>query len=178
MSQQPTEAAKLPSIAEVTAILEMCDKHDLPVAELPGLWDKFQKLEQVERRINIQNGNMDREISRLRELTNELDAQLRDEKLNTASLEANNGSLLAHISELQELLEAAERSTRVDDLEDLVSHYRCGMAGMKEIADNPHFSNELRLQLIRNCLYVFEPEHKACPDDCKGVNNAGGCACA
>ncbi|ENQ1546069.1 hypothetical protein ACEOHC_003881 [Salmonella enterica] len=79
----------------------MCDDHDIPLEKLPKLWDEHQQLKQVERRAGIQNGNMDREIGRLRMLTAELDAQLRDERDKTARLKA-------HIAELQDLLEAAE----------------------------------------------------------------------
>ncbi|EAM1616269.1 hypothetical protein EU642_21780 [Salmonella enterica] len=111
MTDQPNEAARLPTVAEVVAILEMCEAHDLPVDKLPGLWDRYQQLEKIERRAGIQNGNMDREIARLRGLTSELDAQLRDERLKTAALETNIAAYKAHIGELQDLLEAAEKGS-------------------------------------------------------------------
>lgn len=94
--------------AEVKAVLAMCEKHDIPLAQLPGLWDRYQALEQIERRAGIQNGNMDREILRLRGLTSELDAQLRDAQMQIAALETNAEAYKAHITELQDLLEAAE----------------------------------------------------------------------
>lgn len=187
----------LPTVPEVVAVLKMCSDHDIPIDKLPKLWDEYQQLQQIERRAGIQNGNMDREIKRLRGLVAELDAQLRDAKL---PQEDNDQMALyrQRIADLTEtesrlesqirLMEAQQRdqddamqeqadrfaallarckhfealadTSRMDDLEDLIAHYRCGMEGMKVLADLRHFSNEFRLCLIRKTLYTFEPTLK------------------
>lgn len=221
MSQELSESARLPSVPEVVQILEMCEAHDLPIDQLPGLWDKYQALEQVERRINIQNGNMDREIIRLRGLTASQDKDLRDERLNNSALESNAEMLKLRIIELEALLADAKRvaagldddkarlaaqlsdtqtlvdgintgadclrdkyeallcrckhfesladQERIDNLEDLLAHYKAGMAGMKDLIRIPWFSNEFRLELVRRALYVFEPELKRV--DCSGAQH-------
>ncbi|EJG5415718.1 hypothetical protein NAD41_002357 [Salmonella enterica] len=216
LPEGPLPPDYLPSIPEVVAVLKMCVDHDLPLEKLPGLWDKYQALEQVERRINIQNGNMDREIIRLRGLTSELDKQLADERQRVKELqEALNNSLhgakhgnanqvelyrqrIRDMEQAEACLESQililETNQRDQDaamqeqadryealrlrckhfedladprqreaLEDLVTHYREGMNGLKKLAQNPHFSNELRVDLMRRVLYVFEPELKITP---------------
>ena len=149
-------AEHLPLIGDVVAVLKMCVDHDIPLDKLPRLWDEHQQLQQVERRAGIQNGNMDREIKRLRQLTGELDKQVKDGELTLQELQDKYDALLSRCKHFEGLANAR----RIEDLEDLVAHYRCGMNGMKEIANNCHFSNELRLYLVRTCLYTFEPELK------------------
>ncbi|EAB4417339.1 hypothetical protein D7B12_18075 [Salmonella enterica] len=203
----------LPLVGDVVAVLKMCVDHDLPLEKLPKLWDDYQQLQQIERRAGIQNGNMDREIKRLRGLTAEQDKQLKDERLHVQELQARITELerkpspvayhvemyttrIKDLEETESRLEAQVRTMeahqrdqddalqeqadryaallarckhfealadhrRLEDLEDLIAHYRCGMEGMKVLADLGHFSNEFRLCLIRKTLYTFEPTVKA-----------------
>ena len=183
------------------AVVAMCEEYDVPLLDLPGLWDKARHLDEenrrlitVERKTGILNGNMERELQRLRQFSHEqaniikdMTAELQEwsQKYDRAiqSAENNCSSLMRandriceleeQRDELQDKFQSAvmrskhyerlhqERDpARIDDLEDLVAHYRCGINGAKELADNKHFSNELRLHLIRKVLYVFEPELK------------------
>ncbi|EIP9221039.1 hypothetical protein LT875_002486 [Salmonella enterica] len=98
-SELPAE--HLPLVGDVVKVLQMCIDHDIPLDKLPKLWDEHQQLQQVERRAGIQNGNMDREIARLRVLTADQDAQLRAERREIDRLRA-------HIIELQDALDVAE----------------------------------------------------------------------
>ncbi|EDY2029980.1 hypothetical protein GTB64_004422 [Salmonella enterica] len=224
----------LPSIPEVVAVLKMCVDHDIPLEKLPRLWDEHQQLIQIERRAGIQNGNMTRELERLRQLTAELDKQIRDsaielgdrddeikrleaierhlgaqadkdlaciQQLETriAALEGNPDQLALYRQRIHDMTETESRlesrivcmeqdkreqddamqeqsdryaallarckhfealadHRKADALDDLVCHYREGMNGLKQIAKNPHFSYELRVDLMRRVLYVFEPE--------------------
>jgi hypothetical protein len=199
----------LPSVPEVVAVLKMCVDHDLPLNKLPKLWDDHQNLQQVERRAGIQNGNMDREIKRLRGLVSELDAQLRDRngdaanqlelyRTRIADLEETEGQLRACIDNMQadkdkddditaryatrvdELegqlecyvdkyeallarckhFEAIADPSRIHELEERILDYRAGIGGMKEIVTCSFFSFELRCELLRKCLYVFEPQQR------------------
>lgn len=183
----------LPSVGEVVSVLKMCTDHDIPLEKLPGLWDEHQRLQQVERRAGIQNGNMDRELKRLRGLTSELDKQIADERLYAKGLEADKQSLTDQLGQVKAMLEdmnagadelrtqyeallcrckhfegVADQS-RIDTLEDLLAHYKAGMAGMKDIIQIRWFSNEFRLELVRRALYVFEPELKRM--DCSGSHH-------
>lgn len=180
------------------SILAMCEAHDLPIDQLPGLWDKYTNLQQVERRAGIQNGNMERELMRLRELTHEQEKSLQDYtnelqlyRTRIADLEETEGHLRCRVRELEgfqdkqfetidnmqvkynELgdkyealllrckhFEELANPKRIDDLEDLIAHYRSGMQGMNELAANKHFSNDWRLWLITRTLNVFEPSVK------------------
>ncbi|EPT1451882.1 hypothetical protein ACVOZ6_003470 [Escherichia coli] len=152
---EPDNAAALPAaaISDVIAVLKMCDEHDIPLEKLPKLWDEHQQLQQVERRAGIQNGNMDREITRLRGLTAELDKQVKDADIRYQDLEDRFQALLLRCKHFEGLAD----QQRIDDLEDLISHYRCGMEGMKAIDEISWFSPEFRLSLIRKALYTFEP---------------------
>lgn len=195
---KPFPREHLPTVPEVVAVLKMCSDHDIPLDKLPKLWDEHQNLQQIERRAGIQNGNMDREIKRLRGLVAELDAQLRDERARETpdgnqlalyaerikDLESTERKLEDQIRELENkqreqdaaMQEQADRYSallarckhfegladqkRIDELEDFIAHYRCGMEGMKVLADLRHFSHQFRLCLIRKTLYTFEPSLK------------------
>lgn len=146
-------ADQLPLVSEVVAVLQMCEEHDIPLNKLPKLWDEHQQLQQVERRAGIQNGNMDREIKRLRELTAELDKQIHDGRIEREDMEIRYHALLLRCKAFEEQAD----QKRLDTLEDLIAHYRCGMEGMKAIYDIQWFSPEFRLTLIRKALYTFEP---------------------
>lgn len=199
---------ELPTVEQVAAVLAMCEAHDLPLNQLPNLWDKYQALQQVERRSGIQNGNQLRELERLRASIKELEQRANDAELQAQlyrtrveDLEETEGKLTARVKELEALgldgasllrqitalesrieqdgiaysdltdkyealrlrckhFESAADPKRIEDLEDLLAHYRSGMEGMKQLADIKHFSNEWRLWLIRRTLNVFEPQLK------------------
>ena len=65
-------------IEKVTAeaVVAMCEECDLPLSDLPGLWDKARSLDEenrrliaVERKTGILNGNIERELQRLRQFS-------------------------------------------------------------------------------------------------------------
>lgn len=168
---------ELPTIEQVASILAMCEKHDLPLSDLPNLWDKYTALQKVERRAGIQNGNMDREIKALRERNAELEAlglECAPLLRQITALESRiqqDGIAYQDLSDKYEALrlrckhfEAIADQRRLEDLEDLVEHYRSGMNGMKELAANKHFSHQWRLWLITRTLNVFEPTVKGKAD--------------
>ncbi|HGX3708956.1 TPA: hypothetical protein ACNEJR_003717 [Escherichia coli] len=188
------EALTLEQAHECKQVLAMCKEHDLPLADLPYIWDKYQeqanearrldielkRVNDVERKAGIANGNMERELQRLRQLTNEQAKIIQSDNIELTSLRElglDSAAQLRNITDLElqveELtckyesvllrckhFEGLADQTRIDDLEDLVSHYRCCINGAKDIARISHFSNELRLHLIRVVLGVFEPKVK------------------
>ncbi|EIW6162763.1 hypothetical protein MF451_003760 [Salmonella enterica subsp. enterica serovar Saintpaul] len=117
---------ELPTIEQVASVLAMCEKYDLPIAQLPDLWDKYTALQKVERRAGIQNGNMDREIKRLRELTAEQDKQLKAAygdvdlcRLRISDLEETEITLRARVKDLEGLaVQAAPLLRQITELED------------------------------------------------------------
>lgn len=163
----------LPTIEQVNAVLAMCEQYDLPLSSLPNLWDKYQCLQQVERRLGIQNGNLERDLIQANKRVDELEKLglecaplLRQITALESRIEQTN-SAYEGLTEKYEALrlrckhfEEKADPRKLDDLEDLIAHYRSGMQGMKELADNKHFSCEWRLWLIRRTLNVFEPQLK------------------
>lgn len=175
-------------------VLVMCKDHDLPLADLPYIWDKYQqqsnetrrleaevkRLNDVERKTGIANGNMERELQRLRQLSNEQAKIIQSDSIELESLRAlglDSAAQLRRITELETQLETLTDKyealalrckhfeeqadpSRIEDLEDLICHYRCCIDGAKDIARITHFSNELRLRLISTVLAVFEPKVK------------------
>lgn len=147
---------ELPTIEQVAGILAMCDDHDIPPSQLPGLWDKYTALQQVERRLGIQNGNMERELIRLREQTSEqetrLNAQMHTIELQAVrihDLEETEDTLRARVRELEALgLDSAAYLRRITELEDQIGTFtdkyealllRCkhfeGLADQRKMAD-------------------------------------------
>lgn len=188
------EALTPEQVNQCLQVLTMCKDHDLPLADLPYIWDKYleqanearrldievKRLNDVERKTGILNGNMERELQRLRQLSHEQSKIIQSDNIELESLRAlglDSAAQLRQITELElqveELtckyesvlcrckhFEELANPSRIDDLEDLVSHYRCCINGAKDIARISHFSNELRLHLIRVVLGVFEPKVK------------------
>lgn len=142
---------ELPTIEQVARVLAMCEEHDLPLAKLPKLWDEHTALQQVERRYGIQNGNMERELMRLRQLTHELESQLKDSNQALAEL---RGPALDSTLQLH----------RIVALEDTVLHYRDLFRDMRLILRSRHFAPELRLTLIATALTTVEPTAKDAPN--------------
>ncbi|ECN9265161.1 hypothetical protein ZL58_14090 [Salmonella enterica subsp. enterica serovar Typhimurium] len=147
---------ELPTIEQVAGILAMCDEHDIPPSQLPGLWDKYTALQQVERRLGIQNGNMERELIRLRQLTSELDKQISAAsgevelyRMRIKDLEETEDTLRARVRELEALgLDSAAYLRRITELEDQIGTFtdkyealllRCkhfeGLADQRKLAD-------------------------------------------
>lgn len=173
-------------------VIRMCKEHDLPLADLPYIWDKYQeqanecrrldielkRVNDVERKAGIANGNMERELQRLRQLTNEQAKIIQSDNIELTSLRElglDSAAQLRNITDLElqveELtckyesvlmrckhFEGMADPKHIEALEDLVSHYRCGIKGAIDIARIPHFSNELRLSLVERVLGTFEPQ--------------------
>ena len=139
----------LPTVQQVSQVLAMCQEHDIPLKDLPYIWDKFQqqadesrrleaevkRLNDVELKTGIANGNMERELHRLRQFSHEQALIIQADTVE------------------REDLRAAE--ARIETLQEIRDQYACVLRVVADVSSMTHVAIEQRLSMIEAVIKPF-----------------------
>lgn len=139
----------LPTVQQVSQVLAMCQEHDIPLKDLPYIWDKFQqqtdetrrleaevkRLNDVERKTGIANGNMERELQRLRQFSHE--------------------QALIIQADTVERGELRDAEARIETLKEIRDQYACVLRVVADVSSMKHVAIEQRLSMIEAVIKPF-----------------------
>ncbi|ELK5289338.1 hypothetical protein Q6670_004005 [Salmonella enterica] len=140
---------ELPTVQQVSQVLAMCQEHDIPLKDLPYIWDKFQqqtdetrrleaevkRLNDVERKTGIANGNMERELQRLRQFSHEQALIIQSDSVERADLR--------------------DAEARIETLQEIRDQYSCVLRVVADVSSMKHVAIEQRLSMIEAVIKPF-----------------------